>query len=135
MPQDLLYVTKILNQSGIEGKSYVIEPTPWEVEVSSPLSSQSGTNPEQLLGLALATCLNATIEAEYKRRGLVHQSSVDVTVALKEDEIGFRFGVLAEVSIKNLSDDEAMEIFEIAKDRCPMHKLLEGNSDYQVRLI
>ena len=66
-----LYHTEIVNADGLPGQVYVDEPHGLRLPVSSPLDSQAvGANPEQLIGMALATCLNATIQAEEDRRGI-----------------------------------------------------------------
>lgn len=56
-----LYQTEAVNDEGLEGHAYV--PGGIKVETSSPMNSHPGTNPEQLLGMSLATCLEATLEA------------------------------------------------------------------------
>ena len=59
-----LYHTEVINDAGLNGHARVTLGGDLDVLTSSPLQDDPGTNPEQLLGLALATCLNATIEAE-----------------------------------------------------------------------
>ncbi|MGX7109042.1 OsmC family protein [Facklamia miroungae] len=130
-----LYQTKVVNRDGIEGKTYVDEKEGFEVAVSSPMSERKGTNPEQLLGMALATCLKATIEAEETRRKIDHLSQVSVKVELREDTLGYQFVLETEISMPHLSKQEAGSILEVALRRCPMHKLLKGNATYQVHLI
>lgn len=55
-----IYQTTVENDMGILGETK----GDLVIRTSSPLSADPGTNPEQLVGLAYATCLNATIEAE-----------------------------------------------------------------------
>ena len=70
MAEKVLYQTVVENKEGIQGHAKVITGGDLDVLTSNPVHDTPGTNPEQLIGLALATCLNATIEAEEKRRGL-----------------------------------------------------------------
>ena len=74
-----LYQTEAVNDEGLEGHAYV--PGGIKVETSSPMNSHPGTNPEQLLGMSLATCLEATLEAIEKEHGVPHTAEVHVKVA------------------------------------------------------
>ncbi|MGF3066495.1 OsmC family protein [Facklamia sp. P12945] len=127
-----LYQTKVVNRDGIQGKTFVEDPAGFEVKVSSPLSEIEGSNPEQLLGMAIATCLNATIEAEEIRRGIKHQTQVSVLVELHQDNPGYQFVVKVQISMPHVQADLADSIVEVALERCPMHKLMKANATYQV---
>ena len=59
-----MYQTVVENKEGIQGHAKVITGGDLDVLTSNPVHDTPGTNPEQLIGLALATRLNATIEAE-----------------------------------------------------------------------
>ncbi len=83
----------------------------------------------------MATCLNATIEVEEKRRKLSHQSVVRVVVEMLRDNEGFQFNVQANVLIPHVSHVEAEDILEIAQRRCPVDKLLSGNNNFKVILV
>ncbi len=85
MTNESLYHTEIENTAGLVGHVKTITTSDLSVQTSGPLSDEPGTNPEQLLGAALATCLNATIEAEEKRRQLEHKSVVRVGVDMARD--------------------------------------------------
>ncbi len=52
-----LYHTEVINDAGLNGHARVTLGGDLDVLTSSPLQDDPGTNPEQLLGLALATCL------------------------------------------------------------------------------
>ncbi|KRN29104.1 OsmC Ohr family protein [Liquorilactobacillus mali] len=94
-----------------------------------------GTNPEQLLGAALATCLNATLEAEEKRRNLSHQAVVRVAVDMGRDYQGFQFWLRAQVRLPQVNRQETQEILAICEQRCPVAKLLISNSNVSVELV
>ncbi|MCR8969890.1 OsmC family protein [Facklamia sp. 7083-14-GEN3] len=132
MERKTLYQTKVVNRDGIQGKTFVEEPEAYEFKVASPLVQEEGTNPEQLLGMAIATCLNATIEAEELRRGLDHQAQVSVWVDLQEDNIGYQFIVSVQISIPHVSTELKESIVKVALERCPMHKLMKANATYKV---
>lgn len=136
MNQAALYSTKIVNEDGIQGQSIVIEPEHFAVQVSSPTKvNQVGTNPEQLLGLALVTCLNATIEAEEKRRGYAHQAKVTADVSLHHDNPGYQFLVKVSVEMPHLENSEAQAIFDVSLTRCPVVKLLQHSNHVTYQFV
>lgn len=131
-----LYHTEIVNADGLPGQIYVDEPHGLRLPASSPLDPQAtGTNPEQLIGMALATCLNATIQAEEDRRGIPHQSQVRVVVELSKGSQGFEFFVDGQIMLPHLEQDQAEEFLKIAERRCPVSKLLAGSPNVKIRLV
>lgn len=103
------------------------------MRVASPLSiagkSSSGqadperSNPEQLLALAWATCLNATAQVILKQS---HRSRVRVEVDLRDavPGPGFEFRVDAYLAVEGHGEVQAEEVLRAAHARCPVSKLL-----------
>lgn len=134
MEKKVAYTTWVENAVGIEGEVGTLDGQ-LRLPVSSPLKPVAGTNPEQLIGLALATCLNATIEAEEKRRGLTHQSVVRVKVEMGSDTPGYQFWLTALVKIPEVDAPTGEEILAIAERRCPVAKLLGPSTNVTVKLV
>lgn len=130
-----LYKTIVENKDGIQGHAKVIAGGDLDVLTSNPVHDTPGTNPEQLIGLALATCLNATIEAEEKRRGLTHQSAVRVGVTMGFDNPGFQFWLDAQVKIPEVDRQTGTEILQKCEKRCPVAKLLQDSANVKVHLV
>ncbi|MGX7074772.1 OsmC family protein [Globicatella sanguinis] len=130
-----LYHTEVINRDGIEGVAYINEADGLQVQVSSPTKNIPGTNPEQLLGLALTTCLNATIEAEEKRRGYEHQAVVKAEIDLAPDEPGYQFFIAVKVAMPHLEKAEAQSILAISLKRCPVVKLLKDSENVTIELV
>ncbi|UQS81752.1 OsmC family protein [Bombilactobacillus folatiphilus] len=129
-----MYETDIYNQAGVQGYAYV--PHGISVAVSDPRKMDvPGTNPEQLLGLALSTCLNATLQAIEAEQGLEHQASVHVHVTMGKSNTGLEFLVEALVRIPNVSSEQAQKMLQLAEKRCPVSKLLSGSANYSVLLV
>ncbi|MDN7146220.1 OsmC family protein [Liquorilactobacillus mali] len=135
MKQKSLYHTEIENKAGISGHVRSLTGGEFNQLTSSPLKAVPGTNPEQLLGAALATCLNATLEAEEKRRNLSHQAVVRVAVDMGRDYQGFQFWLHAQVKLPQVEHQEAQEILEICERRCPVAKLLINNQNVKIELV
>ena len=118
------YRTEAINRDGGDGTAGV--PDGLTVTVSSPLNPDrdpAGTNPEQLLALAWATCLNATAQAVVARRV---QTAVRVEVELHDasEGAGYEFHVDAYLSVEGASVEEAEKVLVAAHARCPVSKLL-----------
>ena len=128
----LKYRTEAINTGGGDATSRVIDGM--EVSVSSPLGANpdpDATNPEQLLALAWATCLNSTAQAIVKRR---RRTAVRVEIELHSAETGagYEFHVDAYLSLEGGSPDETAELLASADARCPVSKLLAGAATVRV---
>lgn len=128
-----LYRTVAINDDGLESHSYV--PDGLDVPTSSPLSANPGANPEQFVGLALSTCLNATLEAIEKRDGLPHTSQVHTTVEMARDWRGFQFYVTARIRLPQVDRTKAQAMVDLAERRCPVAKLLSGSANVSIELV
>lgn len=128
----LKYRTEAINSEGGDATSRIVDGM--EVSVSSPLGASpdpDATNPEQLLALAWATCLNSTAQAIVKRR---RRTTVRIEVELHsvDDGVGYEFHVDAFLSLEGGSDDETAELLASANARCPVSKLLSGSATVRV---
>ncbi|MGM7667899.1 OsmC family protein [Microbacterium sp. A93] len=126
------YRTEAINRDGGDGIAQV--PDGLSVKVASPLNPHrdaDGTNPEQLLALAWATCLNATAQVIVARGT---RSAVRVEVELHDADPGpgLEFHVDGYLSVEGASVSEAEDVLAAAHARCPVSKLLAGSADVRV---
>lgn len=120
-----LYHTEVVNDQGMSGSAFVKGDHELAVVTSSPTSSDPGTNPEQLLALSWATCLNATLEILLKKRGIDKKSRVEVHIDYMEDEnSNHYFSLNLFASIETMSVEEATPLVEEAQKRCPVSKIV-----------
>lgn len=120
------YRTEAINRDGGDGTSSVSGGL--SVTVASPLNPDrdpSGTNPEQLLALAWATCLNATAQAVVARK---QRTAVRIEVELHDAAPGpgLEFHVDAYLSVEGADAAQTERVLEAAHARCPVSKLLGG---------
>lgn len=136
MKPNSLFYAEMVNEDGINGTAYV-KNDGLKVAVSSPTSKDSGTNPEELLGLSLSTCLNATIQSLLKARGKENKSRVEVQLNFMRESsgIGFYFDVIALAQIDGLVFEEAENLVKEAEQRCPVSKLLKDSKTVIVKTI
>lgn len=124
-----LYETEIINIKGTQGHSDIKDGLSFQV--SSPLEAdRDGLNPEQFMGLAWSTCLNATIMSLLKGRNLSHlDSKVRVIVKMMKEEAmaGYYFEMKAIVSIQSLNLEDTMKMAIQADKFCPVSKLISKN--------
>jgi len=129
---DARYRTEGVNHHGGDGVSTI--PGGLEVAVASPLRGDGGrtaTNPEQLLALAWATCLNATARVIVAN---TRRTSVRVEVELHDADPGpgFEFYVDAYLSVEGADLAETERVLAAAHARCPVSKLLRDAATVRV---
>jgi osmotically inducible protein OsmC len=96
----------------------------------SRMGEEPGTNPEELVGAALAGCytmaLNATLGKEgFKTNGIV----TDAKVHFGKDDDGFtirKIDLKTVASVEGIEDDKFQEIAANVKKTCPVSKALTG---------
>lgn len=131
--QSLLYQTEAVNDEGLNGHAYV--PDGIKVETSNPLNSRPGTNPEQLLGMSLATCLEATLQAVEREHGVPHTAEVHVKVAFIGEKAEYQFLVHAQIMVKGVDFETADKFAQEAENRCPVSKLLKNSGNYTAETV
>ncbi|MCC5895550.1 MAG: OsmC family protein [Alkalibacterium sp.] len=132
-----LFEATIHNTDGVDGTAFVEGPDALSVKTSHPLDNSSGTNPEELFGLAMTTCLNATIQSLLKARGFQNRSKVSANVQLRReaDGVGYYFQVDLFASIEDMDLDQAELIVQSAEKRCPVSKLTRGSQTIDIKTI
>ncbi len=94
------------------------------------MGDEPGTNPEELVGAALAGCftmaLNAGLEKEgFKTSGI----KTDAKVHFGKDDSGFaitKIDLVTEASVAGIDDPKFQEIAAATKKGCPVSKALTG---------
>lgn len=113
------------NTEGIAGEAWVDDGL--RVRTSAPTAPDDpGTNPEELLALAWATCLNAA--ARVVAPGV--ETSVRTEISLHERTVdtAFEFTARAEIAFPGLPPEEAEALAAAADERCPISRLMRGES-------
>lgn len=133
----LLYTTTVHNDQGLKGTAWVEGPDGLQVETSSPLNAdEPGTNPEQLIALSWATCLNATIEIALKRQGIEQVTSeviIKVDYKKEADTSLTYFDFLVDVHI-NLPQKDAETLVHEAEKRCPVSRIVGDYQHSEIRI-
>ena len=128
-----LFTATADNIDGITGVSAIAGGL--RVDVASPTAADRGdaTNPEELLALAWATCLNASAR-------VVAGGGTDVEARAQislhpRDGGGFEFSGHATLRFAGLPIERATELAAAAHERCPVSRMLTGRSAVTVAAV
>ena len=93
-----------------------------------------GANPEQLFALGYAACFHSALKLVAGKAKADTADSAVVSIG-SNDNGGFQLAVVLEVSIPNVSLDQAQELADAAHQVCPYSNATRGNIDVQVNVI
>jgi lipoyl-dependent peroxiredoxin len=89
---------------------------------------QSGSNPEELIGAALASCYSMALAGDVEGAGSKPESVRTIArVRLDKAESGFEITGIdldAEARVPGIDPDEFEKLAQATKDNCPVGKLL-----------
>ena len=99
---------------------------------ASRFEEGEGTNPEELVGAAIAGCYSMFLSALISGEGLTPQS-VETTAAvnLEKDEVGpniTNISLVTNVNCEGLAQEKFDELAAAAKDKCPISRLYAGGT-------
>ncbi|GJM63345.1 OsmC family peroxiredoxin [Persicobacter diffluens] len=99
---------------------------------ASRFENGAETNPEELVGAAIAGCFSMFISALISEEKLSPESiDTKATVILDGDDIGPKISSIAldtTVKCTDLTSEKFEEIIEISKAKCPISRLYTGGS-------
>lgn len=130
-----LYETSAINQDGVKGETFIKNGKSYPV--SSPVSSEPGTNPEELLALAMSTCFNATVKALLKEQRKTVESRTETIVQLyrEQETVGYYFDVKVLLGVESYDLNQTQEVLEAAIKRCPVSKLVSNSTTVNFQAI
>ncbi|HEY0427924.1 MAG TPA: OsmC family peroxiredoxin [Pyrinomonadaceae bacterium] len=92
------------------------------------MGDEPGTNPEELIGAALAGCYAMALNATLEKGGLKAKSiKTEAKVYLGKDDAGFairKIDLTADADVEGLEDEKFQAIAEEVKKGCPVSKAL-----------
>ena len=132
----VLYTAKTHTTGGRDGASRTSDGR-LDVKLSSPGTSGTGTNPEQLFAAGWSACFMSAVglAAAQRKVALPADRAIDAEVALGTNDGGFVLRARLTVSLPGLDRDVARQIVEAAHQTCPYSKATRGNIDIQINLV
>lgn len=136
-PMDkVLYTAKTHTTGGRDGASQSSDGR-LDVKLSTPGTSGTGTNPEQLFAAGWSACFMGAISvvAAQKKVKLPADRAIDTEVDLGTNDGGYLLRVRMNVSLPGVDHETAQEIVEAAHGVCPYSKATHGNIDITTTVV
>lgn len=107
-----------------------------DIKLSSPGSSGTGTNPEQLLAAGWSACFIGAmgLAAGTLKIQLPAELSVDTEIDLCHGEGGYFLRARLNITTPGVERDSAQAVIEMAHQTCPYSKATRGNIDVAFEL-
>lgn len=107
-----------------------------DIRLSSPGTSGSGTNPEQLFASGYAACFIGAMKAVGGKIGVAvpHDVSIDSEVDLGPIPGAYGIAVRLKVNLPGLERAAAQQLVDAAHQVCPYSNATRGNVDVKITL-
>lgn len=134
--QNLLYTAKTHTTGGRNGQSRSSDGR-LEVNLSSPGSTGSGTNPEQLFAAGWSACFIGAIGKAAQAHGVTLPAdlAVDAEVDLGSTDGAYLLQARLNVSLPGVPREKAQELVDMAHATCPYSKAIRGNINVQIQIV
>ncbi|MBN9656145.1 Ohr family peroxiredoxin [Halobacillus litoralis] len=95
---------------------------------------EKGSNPEQLFAAGYSACYDGALNlvASKQKKDIESEITADVSLMKDEADNGFKVGVVLNVKVKGVSQEEAESLAEEAHKVCPYSKATSGNIDVEI---
>jgi lipoyl-dependent peroxiredoxin len=130
------YTAKTHTTGGRDGASHTSDGR-LDVKLSSPGTSGTGTNPEQLFAAGWSACfLGALGVAAAKRKvTLPAERVIDAEVDLGTTDGAYLLRARLNISLPGLDREIAQALVDAAHQICPYSKATRGNIDVTINLV
>ncbi|WP_424629482.1 organic hydroperoxide resistance protein [Bradyrhizobium sp. SYSU BS000235] len=134
--EKVLYTGKTQTSGGRDGASRSSDGR-LDIKLSSPGSSGSGTNPEQLFAAGWSACFIGAmgLAASQLKVALPSDLAVDAEVDLGMAGSGYFLQARLNVSLPGVDREIAQALVDAAHQTCPYSKATRGNIDVVINLV
>ena len=132
----VLYTAKTHTTGGRDGAARSSDGR-LDVKLSSPGTSGTGTNPEQLFAAGWSACFLSAIGlvAGQMKVALPADRAIDTEVDLGATDGAYLLRARLNVSLPGLEPEVARAIVDAAHQVCPYSKATRGNIDVEINLV
>lgn len=134
-----IYSTTMISNGGRDCRVFSPDNT-FVQNLATPkeMGGQGGndTNPEQLFAAGYSACFNSALSLILSRHKVNDANpEVEITIELVKDatDNGFKLAADIEVTLENVSQEEAEQYVEQAHQFCPYSKATRGNIDVNLK--
>ena len=133
--EKVLYTAHAHTTGGRDGESKTDDGR-LSVTLSSPGTSGTGTNPEQLFAAGYSACFIGAIKAVagMKKIDVPADLSIDASVDLGKIPAGYGIAVRLDISLPGMDRAAAQDLVDAAHQVCPYSNATRGNIDVVITL-
>lgn len=133
--EKVLYTAHAHTTGGRDGKSKTDDGR-LDVTLSSPGTTGTGTNPEQLFAAGYSACFIGAMKAVagMKKIALPDDLSIDASVDLGKIPAGYGIAVRLDISLPGMDRSAAQALVDAAHQVCPYSNATRGNIDVTLTL-
>ena len=133
--EKVLYTAHAHTTGGRDGQSKTDDGR-LNVTLSSPGTSGTGTNPEQLFAAGYSACFIGAIKAVagMKKIDVPADLSIDASVDLGKIPAGYGIAVRLDISLPGMDRAAAQDLIDAAHQVCPYSNATRGNIDVVLTL-
>ncbi len=134
--EKVLYTARAHTTGGRDGASRTDDGR-LDVTLSSPGTSGTGTNPEQLFAAGYSACFIGAIKAVAGKQkiSLPQDLSIDAEVDLGTIPNAYGIAARLKVSLPGMDRAAAQALVDAAHQVCPYSNATRGNIDVQITLV
>ncbi|GAA4070000.1 organic hydroperoxide resistance protein [Amphibacillus indicireducens] len=98
--------------------------------------NEKGSNPEQLFAAGYAACYDGALNlmASKQRKEIDSEITAEVSLMEDSDDKGVKIGVVLNVNIKGVSQEEVEKLANLAHDFCPYSKATRDNINVNLKV-
>jgi Ohr subfamily peroxiredoxin len=132
----VLYTAKTHTTGGRDGASHSSDGR-LDVKLSSPGTTGTGTNPEQLFAAGWSACFEGAMGhvARQMKVTIPAETAIDAEVDLNLGDDGYFLKARLNVSLPGLDHEVARAIVDAAHQTCPYSKATRGNIEVAINLV
>jgi osmotically inducible protein OsmC len=133
--EKVLYTGKVHVAGGRDGSAKSNDGR-LDINLSSPGTKGTGTNPEQLFAAGWSACFIGAMRhnAAQQQFTLPEEASVDTAIDLGTNESGFLLQARLNVNLPGLPLEQAQAIVAAAHETCPYSKATRGNINVTINV-
>lgn len=133
--EKVLYTAHAHTTGGRDGQSKTDDGR-LDVTLSSPGTSGTGTNPEQLFAAGYSACFIGAIKAVagMKKIDVPADLSIDASVDLGKIPAGYGIAVRLDITLPGMDRAAAQDLVDAAHQVCPYSNATRGNIDVVITL-
>jgi osmotically inducible protein OsmC len=134
--EKVLYTAQVHTTGGRDGAARSSDGR-LDVKLSSPGTSGSGTNPEQLFAAGWSACFLGAmgVAAGQLKVALPADRAVDAEVDLGMTDGGYLLRATLNISLPGLDRETARAVVDAAHQICPYSKATRGNIDVILNIV